>query len=259
MNKKVLMIAGLAVLGVAVSYGAMSFTGPRTAVVAPSAAVSAGATTAPATNIEPGGSSTPAATQVQATASDTEALASPEVYVGTTTESGAFTGDVIDGDPNAPVTLIEYASLTCPHCASFHYGAYKELKENYVDTGKLRILYRDFPLNDPALAATMVARCGGEDKFLGFIDVLLTQQRDWTTSGDVLGSLKGIAKLGGLSSDQVDACLSDRDLGQNILDRARAGTAIFGVNSTPTIIINGKKHEGNRDYRSLSRVIDGLL
>ena len=238
MNSKTLIGAAVVAGAALVGYGAMSFTSTQ----APQQAVSMEA---------------PQATQVAA--DGTAALAPIGVYEGVTTDSGGFTGDVLEGDADAPITIIEYASLTCPHCASFHTTAYPALKENYIDTGKVKFIYRDFPLNDPALAATMIARCGGEDKYLGFIDLMLKQQTRWTSSTDLLGALKGIAKLGGVSSAQVDACLSDQVLGQNVLDRARAGTEEFGISSTPSLVINGKLHEGGRDYASLAKAIDDLL
>lgn len=237
MNKKTMIGAGVVVVAAFAGYGAMSFaTKP----------------TKPAVSV----SDTPL---TLAAAEGTAALAPAGAYVGTTTESGGFTGDVVEGSDDAKVTIIEYASLTCPHCASFHETAYRQLKTDYIETGKIRFIYRDFPLNDPALAATMIARCGGEEKYLGFIDLMMKQQARWTSATDLLGALKGIAKLGGLSSEQVDACLNDSVLGQNVLDRARAGTAEFEVNSTPTLVINGKRHDGGRDFASIAKAIDELL
>ncbi len=232
--KKGLAIGAVALVAVAVAgFGAMGF-GTK--------------------SVEP--TTTTPATLVGSTASD---LAPTTVYAGTTTESGGFTGDVLEGSPDAPVMIIEYASLTCPHCAAFHNQTYKQLKTNYIDTGKVKFIYRDFPLNDPAMAATLVARCGGEDKYLAFIDVLLTQQAQWTRSEDMRRELLAMAKFGGLSLERVNACLSDQALGQSVVDRTRAASEVFKVNSTPTLIINGINHQGGRDYNSLSKYIDTLL
>jgi len=186
-------------------------------------------------------------------------LASTGVYAGTVTPSGGFTGDVLEGSPDAPVTIIEYASLTCPHCASFHEQTYKQLKTEYIDTGKVKFIYRDFPLNNPAIAASIVARCGGEDKYLGFVDLFLTQQDKWTRAEDWMGALQQMAKIGGLTTDKINACLSDQALGQSIIDRYRAGSDVFKVNSTPTLIMDGKKYEGGNDFGSLSKAIDAKL
>lgn len=164
-----------------------------------------------------------------------------EPYAGKLTESGGFTGDVVEGNPDAKVTVIEYASLTCPHCASFHKSIYNPMKPNYIDNGKIRFIYRDFPLDNFALAASVIARCGGEKRFVGLVDLFLDKQSEWRGAENVLDELKRLARLGGLGSDQIDACMSDQELGQSIVDRARQGQEVFEVNSTPTVLINGKK------------------
>jgi protein-disulfide isomerase len=187
------------------------------------------------------------------------ALAPPGAYAGTVTESGGFTGDVLEGDADAPVTIIEYASLTCPHCASFHDRIYKQLKTDYIDTGKVKFIYRDFPLNNPAIAASIIARCGGKDRYTAFIDLFLTQQDRWTRAEDWMGELQKMARFGGLGADQINACLADQALGQSVVNRTRAASEVFRVNSTPTIIVNGKVFEGSRDFGSMSKAIDAML
>lgn len=186
-------------------------------------------------------------------------LAPAGVYAGATTPSGGFTGDVPEGSPDAPVTLIEYASLTCPHCAAFHEQTYKKLKTEYIDTGKVKFIYRDFPLNNPAIAASIVARCGGEGKYLGFVDLFLSQQDKWTRAEDWMGALQQLARIGGLTPEKINTCLSDQQLGQSIIDRYRAGSDVFKVNSTPTLIMDGKKYEGGNDFDALSKAIDAKL
>jgi len=165
-------------------------------------------------------------------------------YAGTLTESGGFTGDVIEGNADAKVTVIEYASLTCPHCASFHKSIYNPMKPDYIDSGKIRFIYRDFPLDNFALAASVIARCGGEKRFVGMVDLLLDKQDQWRGADNVLDELKRLARLGGLGSEQIDACMSDQELGQSIVDRARQGQDVFEVRSTPTVLINGKSGIG---------------
>jgi len=164
-----------------------------------------------------------------------------EPFAGELTESGGFTGDVVEGSPDAKVTVIEYASLTCPHCASFHKSIYNPMKPDYIDNGKIRFIYRDFPLDNFALAASVIARCGGEKRFVGMVDLLLDKQSQWRGADNVLDELKRLARLGGLGSEQIDACMSDQELGQSIVDRARQGQDVFDVSSTPTVLINGKK------------------
>ncbi len=216
-----------------------------------------------------GGQSTPVASgsstsnrQVTAgssTAESAEILASADPYPGKVTQSGGFTGDVVEGDPNAAITVIEYASLTCPHCAAFHSQTYKRLKADYIDTGKIKFIYRDYPLGNEALSASIIARCGGEDKFLAFIDLFLTQQERWTRSADWMGELQKMARFGGLTADKINACLADQELGQSVVNRTRAASQVFRVNSTPTVIINGDVYSGGRDFRSMSQALDSML
>lgn len=186
-------------------------------------------------------------------------LAPLGVYPGTVTASGGFTGDVLEGSPDAPVTIIEYASLTCPHCAAFHEEIYKPLKESHIDTGKVNFIYRDFPLNNPAIAASIIARCGGEDRYLAFVDLFLSQQDQWTRAEDWMGELQKMARLGGLGADKINECLSDTPLGQSVIDRYRAGGDVFKVNSTPTLIIDGKTYTGALNKDALTAFIDAKL
>jgi len=195
----------------------------------------------------------------QVAASTAEQLAPNGPYAGTITPSGGFTGDVLEGSPDAPVTIIEYASLTCPHCASFHERIYKPLKESHIDTGKVNFIYRDFPLNNPAITASMIARCGGEDRYLAFVDLFLSQQDQWTRAQDWLGALQQMARLGGLSADKINECMSDQQLGQSVIDRHRAGGEVFDVNSTPTIIIDGERYQGALNTEALTAFIDAKL
>ena len=186
-------------------------------------------------------------------------LASPDAYAGTVTPSGGFTGDVVEGAADAPVTIIEYASLTCPHCASFHRTVYPALKADYIDTGKVKFIYRDFPLNPPAIEAAVVARCAGSDGYLTLIDRFLTQQADWTRAPDWKAALHGIAMEEGLSADRIEACVQDLALGQIVLDRYVAAGQVFGVNRTPTLVIDGVKYEGDLNPAALGEVIDARM
>lgn len=182
-----------------------------------------------------------------------------EPYAGGETESGGFTGDVVEGSADAPITIIEYASMTCPHCATFHKTIYNPMKPDYIDTGKVRFIYRDFPLDNFALAASVIARCGGESKFVGFVDLFMEKQDQWRNAENVLDELKRLARLGGLGSQQVDACMEDQDLGQSIVDRARQGQDVFDVRSTPTILINGEKFDGPLNLEGLTAHLDSML
>ena len=148
------------------------------------------------------------------------------------------------GDPNAPVTVIEYASLTCPHCASFHIGTFAKLKADYIDTGKVRFIYRDFPLDRAAFQASVLARCAGSDRYFAFIEVLYAQQRNWSRHADQLLALQMLAGLGGVLPAKYDACRKDRKLGDGILAMRLEGEQRYGVTSTPSFLVNGVKHVG---------------
>jgi protein-disulfide isomerase len=152
--------------------------------------------------------------------------------------------DRILGKPDAPVTIFEYASLTCPHCAAFEKEILPQIKSEWIDTGKAKLVFRDFPLDGSALKAAMVARCAPPERFYGFIDMLFTQQASWATTADPVPSLGRLAKLGGMGEEQLQACLKDDALQNKILASRLAAEKEFAVESTPTFFINGKKVVG---------------
>lgn len=166
--------------------------------------------------------------------------------------------DMVIGKADAKVTIIEYASLTCPHCATFHAEVLPALKTEYLDTGKARLIYRDFPLDNLAFAGAILARCGGPEKYFTFLNVLFAQQRQWATSSDPKAALTQIARLGGVSAEQFDKCLADKALGDYILNSRLEGNQKFNVNSTPTLIINGKTESGVPSLDDLRKKLDAL-
>jgi protein-disulfide isomerase len=163
------------------------------------------------------------------------------------------------GDPQAPVTIIEYASLTCPHCAQFHTEVLPELKERYIAPGKVRLIYRDFPLDQNALAAAALAHCAGSDRYFSFLDVLFETQASWARAEDPIAALKRLGKLGGLSEEQMDACFADQELADGILRTRLEGQNEHQVDSTPTLVIDGETYAGARNIEELSAVIDPLI
>lgn len=163
------------------------------------------------------------------------------------------------GDPNAPVTIIEYASLTCPHCAQFHTEVLPELKERYIATGKVRLIYRDFPLDQMALAAATLAHCSGPDRYFSMLDVLFETQANWARADDPIAALKRLGKLGGLSEEKMDACLADQELADGILQTRLDGQNEFDISSTPSFVIDGKTYAGSRDIDAFAELIDPLL
>lgn len=168
-------------------------------------------------------------------------------------------GDMVKGSADAPITIIEYASMTCPHCKNFHELTWPKLKENWVDTGKVRFIFREFPFDRPGLAAAMLARCGGEARFFGFIDVLFAQQARWSRSRDPMAELRNIAALGGVNGDQFNACMTNPALEEAVLNSRLEAHQKFQVNATPTLIINGEKYEGRHDYDTLNDHLEGLI
>lgn len=173
--------------------------------------------------------------------------------------SAAEPGEQVLGDPNAPVTMIEYASLTCPHCAQFHIEVLPDLKERYIATGKVRLIYRDFPLDERALMAAALAHCAGPDRYFGFLDVLFETQSSWARAEDPVAALEKLGKLGGMSDEQMDQCLADEELSNAILQTRLDGQNEHQVSSTPTLVINGEVYSGPREIGALSKVIDPLL
>jgi protein-disulfide isomerase len=163
------------------------------------------------------------------------------------------------GDPNAPVTVIEYSSLTCPHCAAFHRDTLPQVKASYIDTGKVRFVYRDFPLGKLALAAAVVGRCVEPSRHFAFIDMLYRDQDAWSQSRDPLAELKLRGQLAGLSDSQFEACLGNKPLIQAVQQRAQEGQQQYGIDSTPSFIVNGKKISGEQSFEAFSKAIDAAL
>ena len=159
------------------------------------------------------------------------------------------------GKADAPVTIIEYASMTCPHCASFHKTTYPALKTKYIDTGKVRFIFREFPLDELAVAASMLARCAGGDsgKAIAMIDVLFASQDKWAVRQPI-PVLQQIAKQAGFTEKTFDECLKDQTLYNNIMAMRERGTKDYKVESTPTLFVNGKMHEGRRHDRGAREV-----
>ncbi len=167
--------------------------------------------------------------------------------------------DFVLGVDAAPITVIEYASLTCPHCAQFHQNALPTIKKDFIETGKIRYVYRDFPLDQLALSGSMIAQCSGRDRYFAFIDALFAQQSNWARDTKPLAALSRIARLGGISQAKFDECIKDKDVADAILKKRLDGDKIFGINSTPTIIINGKRFSGGLSIEQFKAVVAPLL
>jgi protein-disulfide isomerase len=164
------------------------------------------------------------------------------------------------GNPKAKVTVIEYASAACPHCAAFNNDVFPEFKKKYVDTGKVRYVFREM-LTDPvpfAGAAFLIARCAGDDKYFAVLDDVFHEQQAIYQSGDLPGGLLKIAEKFGLTREQVSSCTSDEKMVQGLNDRVTKADH-DGFNATPTFVIGETKIEGEKPLADLSAVIDPLL
>jgi protein-disulfide isomerase len=151
--------------------------------------------------------------------------------------------DMEIGKADAPVTIIEYSSLSCPHCAAFHKDVFPALKSEYIDTGKVRFVMREFPLNPPALGGAVIARCLEPGRYFAFTSVLFAKQEDWAFKEDAFAPLKALAKQAGMTDDEFDKCINDESLQQKILAIREEGQK-KGVNATPSFFINGELLKG---------------
>lgn len=167
-------------------------------------------------------------------------------------------GEMSLGNDKAPVTIIEYASMTCPHCAHFHETTYPELKKKYIDTGKVRFIFREFPLDQLAAAAFMLARCGGKERYFPMIETLFQQQRDWTVQRP-LQPLMAISKQAGFTEQSFNECLKNQQILDGIEDVRQRAAQKFNVQSTPTFFINGKLFRGAVTMAELEKEIAPYL
>jgi protein-disulfide isomerase len=164
-----------------------------------------------------------------------------------------------DGDKQPPVTIVEYASMTCSHCAAFHAVTYPVLLSKYVDTGKVRFVLREFPLDPLATAAFMLARCAGPDKRNAMVSLLFQQQSNWAFAQKPIEALASLVKQTGMSQESFEACLKDQDLHEKINEVRDRAAEKFGVEATPTFFFNGIKHNGAMSPDELDKLLEPLL
>ncbi|MFW8593671.1 DsbA family protein [Cribrihabitans neustonicus] len=169
--------------------------------------------------------------------------------------------EMVMGEEDAPVTMIEYASYTCPHCANFHNETFKKLKADYIDTGKVKFVYREVYFDRYGLWASMIARCSGPEKFFGITDLIYEGQSDWARAGganEIVEELRKIGRLAGLENNELEACLQDAAKAQTLVTWYQENATEDGIESTPTFIINGEKVT-NQPYEDLKKLIDAEL
>jgi len=164
-------------------------------------------------------------------------------------------GEMSEGSDTAEVTIIEYSSMTCPHCASFHNNVYPKLKEKYIDTGKVRLIMREFPLDRVALAAVMIVRCADKSQHFPMTEILFKQQPVWARAKDPATELFKVAKLAGFSEDKFNACINNKEIAQGVLEVMNKGRDKFAVQSTPTFFINGEKVNGTSNFEDFEKLI----
>jgi protein-disulfide isomerase len=162
------------------------------------------------------------------------------------------------GDPNAPITIIEYASMTCSHCAEFHNKTYPDLKKNHIDTGEVKFIFREFPLDKLAMATSMLARCVDNEISMAFIEILFKNRDRWI-SENALNELKNFSKQAGLDSNEFDACLNNQQLLDDLIAGKEKAIEDYKINSTPSFIINGEVVSGNKPYSFFESKIEQIL
>ncbi len=169
--------------------------------------------------------------------------------------------EMMMGDADAPVTIIEYASYTCPHCARFHEDVFKDIKTAYIDTGKVNFIYREVYFDRFGLWAGMLARCAGPDRFFGVTELLYDQQSDWSRAGepaDVAAALRRLGLSAGMSGDQIDACMQDGEMAQAMVAVYQANAEKDNVRATPSFFINGEPYS-NMSFADFAEAIDAKL
>lgn len=197
---------------------------------------------------------------------DTKKLPIPDItYPKAATEPAnadidAMMGDRVLGSNDAPIKVVEYSSLTCSHCAAFHNGDLSKIKENYIDTGKVQFIFKEYPLNQPAVVASAVLRCMPEDQFVPFMGLLFEQQQNWAYGADYRDKLVQYAKLAGLGEEKVQECMNDLDLQKRIVGDMKAAGDEYKIASTPTFVVNNgaKIIVGHQPYEFFQATFDAI-
>lgn len=205
----------------------------------------------------------PAGTDPAKTASTTPAKvelpeAQGDVDMAKVLEPGALP-EMALGKADAKVTVVEYMSMTCPHCAHFHNETFDKIKEKYVDTGKVRFVIREFPFDPRAAAAFMLARCAPNNAYFPMVSMMFKQQQVWAAADDGKAALLQMSKLAGFTQESFEKCLTDQKLLNDVNAVREHGAKEFGINATPTFLINGKRYAGAMSVESMSALLDSLL
>lgn len=266
------LMGGVAVAALAVALAACSDEKKETAA-APEAQQTESAATAPA--LTPAPAAAPAASAEVAQAQSAETAPSMETTQTTpsTAEVPPSEGDVdmakvmepgplpemAIGEANAPVTIVEYMSMTCPHCARFHNETFDAIKEKYVNSGKVRFVLREFPFDPRAAAAFMLARCAPPEQYFPMVSMLFKQQEQWAAAQNGREALLQMSKLAGFTQESFEACLTNQKLLDDVNAVRERGAKEFGIAATPTFIVNGQRYSGEMSVDVMSALIDSKL
>ena len=204
--------------------------------------------------------------ETSSSVSQSAELTAPAEAVATEVADNAEVGtstipDMMIGNPDAKVTVIEYASYTCPHCASFHAGTFKDLKKNYIDTDKISFVFREVYFDRYGLWASMIARCAGPEKFFGLTDLMFQSQSSWTRAGEpaaIIDELRKLGRLAGINGETLEVCLNDNEKAKSLIAWYQNKAGADNIDSTPSFIINGKKY-ANMSLAEMSEIIDAEL
>ena len=169
--------------------------------------------------------------------------------------------DFVIGDPEAPITIIEYASMSCSHCANFHNNTLDDLKKEFIDTGKVKFVFRDFPFNYPALAGSMMMRCVPAEVRYDYMNALYKLQNSWVIrdNAKTKAELYKIMQSGGMQKEEFDACLGNVNMENEILEGVMSAQKEFNIRSTPSFIVNGVLYSGNKNLKEFRQIIDKIL
>jgi protein-disulfide isomerase len=266
------LLTGAAVAGLAVTLAACSDEKKEETAKAPETSQTTtdeSASSTPATGTTTTTTATTTET-AQAPAADAKAVELPtadgDVDMAEVMKVGALP-DMALGEANAPVTIVEYMSTTCPHCAAFHNNTFDAIKTKYVDSGKVRFVMREFPFDPRAAAAFMLARCKPQNpaeltdasQYFPMISMLMKQQETWAAAQDGREALLQMSKLAGFTQESFQACLTNQKLLDDVNAVRERGAKEFGVAATPTFLINGKRYSGDMSVDTMSAVIDSML
>src|ERR1700676_762184 len=194
----------------------------------------------------------PAAAQAPDPGTAPAADANPERLLAPTGQ------DRVLGRLEAPITIVEYASLSCPHCAHFAKEVLPQLKQKWIDAGKVKLLLRDFPLDEPSLRAAMVARCAAPERFYPLVEMLFETQEKWVVAKDWRDALEKLVRLAGIGKKEFDSCIANKALEDQVAQSRLTAAQQLGVNATPTFFINGKKYEGAPTLEAFEQLLSGL-